>query len=161
MITTAKVSLRPETAEDTNFIEELFIADKDEQEGWRHLLPSERTKILKSQSRYQLDHYRKNFPHAWFCIIEVDGKPAGRFYVNQTPKEMRVVDISILPEYRQHGIGSTLIQQIITESQRLNLPLRLRVDPLNPALGFYQKLGFVVIANEESRLHLEWKQLPA
>lgn len=157
MITKASVSLRPETTSDANFIEELYISTRDESDGWRLLLPTERTRLLKEQSALQLIHYEKNFPHAWRTIIEVNGKPAGRFYVNQTPKEMRIVDIAILPEFRQHGIGSKLIKQVIAESIRLQLPLRLRAEKGSPVISYYQRLGFRQIEVEATTVHFQWR----
>jgi len=156
MFKAANVSLRPEMSEDVPFLEELFIANKDDAEGWRQLLPAERTRLLKEQSALQRIHYRKFYPQAWFTIIEVEGKPAGRLCVNQSRQEMRVVDISILPEYCQHGIGSRLIQQVITESTRLKSPLRLCAELGSAVHTFYKKLGFREIKRDGTHIHYQW-----
>ncbi len=156
MFTAANVCLRPEIPEDADFLEDLFVANKDDAPGWRELLPAERTRLLKEQSALQRLHYRKFYPQAWFTIIEVEGKPAGRLCVNQSPKEMRVVDISILPEYRQHGIGSRLIQQVITESTRLKRPLRLCAELGSTVHSFYQKLGFIEFKRDGTHVHYQW-----
>ena len=32
--------------------------------------------------------------------------PAGRLYVARWPREMRLIDVALLPEFRRHGLGS-------------------------------------------------------
>ena len=49
--------------------------------------------------------YRRANPDGSFDVIEVDGRPAGRLYVDRRPGDLRIVDIALLPEFRGRGIG--------------------------------------------------------
>jgi len=149
------VSLRSETEQDRSFLEELFIATREEWPGFRDLAPASRSRILKEQFHIQHQQY-KQYPHTWFNIISVDDQPVGRIYVCQNPMELRVIDLSLLPQYRQHGIGTQLLRSIQAEATRTQLPLRLQVHQFNSARHFYQKLGFQEESRNSSHVQLMW-----
>jgi ribosomal protein S18 acetylase RimI-like enzyme len=71
--------------------------------------------------------------------------------------EVRLVDISLLPEHRNGGAGSRVIGGLIAESARSGVPLRLSVLRGNRAARLYQRLGFVKIAEDEMYLQMERK----
>ncbi|MDB4412531.1 GNAT family N-acetyltransferase [bacterium] len=152
----ANVSLRPEAESDSTFVEELVIAIREGEPGFRDLPAEERTSLLKEQVRLQSADYRRKFPQAHFLIIMASGHPVGRFYIDHTPDRLRIVDLSILPDYQGHGIGHQLMKSVLAEGTRTSLPVRLSVMIGNPALDFYLKLGFVTIDKLESHLRMEW-----
>ena len=158
----ASVTLRPETAEDIPFLRDLFLSTKDENEGWRDLDPSQRTSLLESQFEFQYKQYHSAYPGAWHTIITVDGKPAGRLYVWKTHEQLRIIDISLLPEYRQHGIGSKLIGQIKMEAAQSKLPLRLMVHNTSSARDLYKRLGLPEVSRDDVYALMEWnpEELP-
>ena len=49
---------------------------------------------------------------ARFDVIEVDGAPAGRLYVDRRPGDLRIVDIALLPEFRGRGVGRRLLTDL-------------------------------------------------
>jgi ribosomal protein S18 acetylase RimI-like enzyme len=60
----------------------------------------------------------------------------------RTEEELRLVDISWLPEWRNLGVGTALLEQLGRQADALGMPLRLHVEKLNPALRLYRRLGF-------------------
>jgi GNAT superfamily N-acetyltransferase len=78
-------------------------------------------------------------------VIQVDGVPAGVLVVSRYSTHIQVEQIYLLPQYQRSGIGSNLMNSIITKAAGLNIPIRLRVMAVNPAKKFYEYLGFVVI----------------
>ncbi len=152
----AEVSLRPEVEEDWPFVEELVFATRENEPGFSGLPLGERTSLLKEQARLQATHYRKQFSSAHFLIIEVGGRRAGRYYLNQAADHFHVIELSILPEYQKHGIGHQLMKSAQAEAIRMNLPVRLRVARGNPARKFYQGLGFKITGTGETHDSLEW-----
>jgi GNAT superfamily N-acetyltransferase len=78
-------------------------------------------------------------------VIQVDSVPAGVLVVSRYSTHIQVEQIYLLPQYQRSGIGSNLLNSIITEAAGLNIPIRLRVMAVNPAKNFYEHLGFVVI----------------
>jgi GNAT superfamily N-acetyltransferase len=77
-------------------------------------------------------------------VIQVDSVPAGVLIVSKYSTHIQVEQIYLLPQYQRSGIGSNLMNSIITEAAGLNIPIRLRVMAVNPAKNFYEYLGFVV-----------------
>lgn len=90
----------------------------------------------------------------------VDGRPAGRLYVARWPAEIRIVDISLLPEHRGHGIGTALLGDLTAEAAAAGTPLTIHVERFNPALRLYQRLGFVAVGDAGVYLLLRWSATP-
>jgi ribosomal protein S18 acetylase RimI-like enzyme len=89
-------------------------------------------------------------------VILVDQQPAGRLYVARWPEEIRIVDIALLPQYRNAGVGTTLLQELQVEAVQAGKPLRIHVEQFNPALGLYRRLGFRVIEDRGVYFLMEW-----
>ena len=156
------VSLRPETPEDLPFLRELYLSVRDDEPGFRELPPAERTALLEEQFRWQHEQYHAAYPTAWFTIVTVDDRPAGRLYLVQQPDGFRVIDLSLLPKFRGSGIGTQLMKNIQAEAMRTQLPVRLQVVADNPARAFYARLGFREVGENKTdvRIHLEWRPAP-
>ena len=107
----------------------------------------------------QRAEYDARFPGARYSVILVDGRPAGRLWVGEDAREIRLLDIAILPEFQNHGVGARLVRDLIEEAATTARPLRHMVFILNTgARRFYERLGFVVF--EEfggAYLHMEWR----
>ena len=117
---------------------------------------AEREAFLRMQFQCQHDHYQVHFEKAQFDLIIWDGNRVGRLYVDRADDEIRIIDIALLPEYRGRGIGRGLITLLIEEAEKANKPVRLRVEPDNPALRLYEQLGFQMIADEQVNWHMQW-----
>jgi len=139
------VSLRPETDGDAEFLLRLYLSVR-----WPELeavnWPDEvKYSFLCDQFRIQTQQYGAYYPGLERWIVESDSGPIGRLYVHTTETEMRVVDISLLPECRGRGIGRALLEQAGCRADSLGKSLRLHVEQHNPALRLYRRLGFQVI----------------
>lgn len=155
----AEVSLRPEMEEDALFLEDLVLAIRDSEIGYRDFAPGLRTELLRQQGQWQAAHYRTAFPNAYFLIIEVAGKRAGRLYLAHLPEEIRVIDLSIDPTYQSHGIGTELLKRVQAEATRSAMPVRLAVIQDSAARIFYERLGFYKTGEIDGRLSMEWKAI--
>ena len=52
------------------------------------------------------------------------------------------MDIALLPEYRNGGIGSGLLRELLEEAAATSRRLTIHVERYNPALRLYRRLGF-------------------
>jgi len=104
----------------------------------------------------QHDYYHEHYADAAFQLVLCDGQPAGRLYVARWPWEMRIIDIALLPEYRNRGIGGLLIEQLLDEAARTGKRVSIHVERFNPALHLYARLGFRQIAERGLYLLMEW-----
>jgi ribosomal protein S18 acetylase RimI-like enzyme len=66
-------------------------------------------------------------------------------YIARWPEEIRIVDLALLPEYRNAGIGTGILTDLIAEATQSNKPVRIHVERFNPALNLYRRLGFAKI----------------
>jgi GNAT superfamily N-acetyltransferase len=73
----------------------------------------------------QHTYYQEHHAGAAFDVILVDGQPAGRLYVSREEDEIRIVDIALLPECGNRGIGTTLLRGLQSEAAAAGKP-RLR-----------------------------------
>jgi len=82
---------------------------------------------------------------AWLRLLT--GKQAGYGYVDDATPELT---IATLPEYRGKGIGTRLLEALFAEANKQFSAISLSVWPANPAYQLYQRLGFVVVKENEN-----------
>lgn len=85
-----------------------------------------------------------------FLLIEWNNQPIGyASYVLKDKSDLkryRLNKLYIQPEVHGNGIGRSILRFIYNEIQPLGgTILELNVHKRNPAVGFYKKVGFVVI----------------
>jgi ribosomal protein S18 acetylase RimI-like enzyme len=77
-------------------------------------------------------------------VIQVGDVYVGVFVVDRCPTHIELQQIYLLPEYQRMGIGTALLNSVVSEGERLKIPVRLHVMAINPAKNFYERFGFVV-----------------
>jgi ribosomal protein S18 acetylase RimI-like enzyme len=75
-------------------------------------------------------------------VIELDGSRAGRLYVHRGARDIRIMDIALMPEFRGQRIGSDLLRSLIAEAEASGRTLSIHVEHNNPARRLYERLGF-------------------
>ena len=149
------IDLRSYTPDDDSFLFELYASTrKDEVEAWGWDA-GQRQAFLKQQFAAQQHSYSLQFPQAEHSIIVMDNRPVGRMIVAREDQELRLVDIALLGEHRNNGIGTRLIQELIAEAAKVGKPLRLQVLKSNPAARLYSRLGFLPMGDDGLYLHME------
>lgn len=151
-----KIKFRNEAEKDKPFLQELYRTTR-----WEELVPvpwsdDEKKDFLRWQFEAQYTHYQKYFPEAHFKIVLDKNKPIGRLYLDYRDDEIRIVDIALLPEHRNRGIGSKLIKDVMAEAGRLGLMVRIHVEHNNPAMTLYERLGFQKVDEEGVYWLMEW-----
>jgi ribosomal protein S18 acetylase RimI-like enzyme len=149
------VGLRPERPADRPFLLGLYTAHR-----WEELRPvpwtdAQKRAFLAMQFDAQAKHYRATYDAARWDLITFRGRRAGRLYVCPIPGQLRIVDISVLPEFRRIGIGTYLLRDLIAEAEAEQLRLGVHVDQQNPALRWYERLGFTVVEVRTPYLYME------
>jgi ribosomal protein S18 acetylase RimI-like enzyme len=150
------ISLRPITPGDDAFLERVYASSRAEElaiTGWSEELKAD---FCRSQFDAQSTYYSANYPRASFQIVERDGWPVGRLYVDRWEKEIRIVDITLLPEFRGSGLGSTLLRELQEEARSAGKSLTIHVERFNRALQLYQRLGFEQIEDKGVYLLMRW-----
>lgn len=114
-----------------------------------------REQFLGAQFDAQSTHYLKYYPGAEFFIIERAGRPVGRLYLHRQPRDIRIMDIALIPAARGQGIGTTLLNQILREGDAAGKIVSIHVEKFNPALRLYERLGFRPVADRGAYWLLE------
>ncbi|MCB1032396.1 MAG: GNAT family N-acetyltransferase [Acidobacteria bacterium] len=117
----------------------------------------EKQAFLKQQFEAQHKYYHQVFKKAAFDLVLLDGRPAGRLYVDRREDEIRVIDIALLPEHRGRGIGGKLMGDVLAEGQKAGKPVRIHVERNNPALHLYHRLGFQPVEDQGVYHLMEWR----
>jgi ribosomal protein S18 acetylase RimI-like enzyme len=100
----------------------------------------------------QGQQYQFTYPYAVNQIIQFNGTPSGRLIVDRSPNETILIDIALLPEFRNLGLGTSLIRSLQAEGKKITL----HVIKSNPAVNLYQRLGFIFVGEESLYLKMEW-----
>ena len=149
------IQLRPVEEKDTLFIEAVYRSTREAELNLTNWSEQQKNAFSMMQSTAQLAEYKKNYPGASFRIILYKQKPAGRFYTWENDNEIRLVDITLLPQFRSKGIGTGLLQDLIKKSNKVQKKISLHVEPVNPALHLYRRLGFIHIKNNGRHYYME------
>jgi GNAT superfamily N-acetyltransferase len=113
--------------------------------------------FVRSQFEAQHAWYRDHYEGAQFDVILVEGAPAGRLYVHRRDRAIRLVDITLLPEFRAGGIGTSLLRGLLAEAEAAGKPVTIHVEVFNPAMRLYERLGFSPIEERGPYRLMEWK----
>lgn len=156
------LALRPIGPEDMPFLLRLYRSTReeelamvvdwsDEQKDW----------FILMQFNAQHTWYQEHYVGATFDVILVDEAPAGRLYVHRREREIRLVDIAFLPEFRNRGLGTSLLRALFAEAEGAGKPLTIHVEKYNPAMRLYERLGFTRIDETGPYDLMEWRPASA
>ena len=137
-----KVDLRPVADSDTPLLFELYAATR-EPEMARVPWPAEQKQaFLAMQFRAQSEGYSTTHPNATHQIILADDRPVGRLYLDRGTDEYHILDITVAENYRNQGIGATVLNDVIADADRQGKPVTIYTETFNPSLRLFERLGF-------------------
>jgi GNAT superfamily N-acetyltransferase len=152
-----RVALRPAVDADQGFLLAVYAGTRADELAMVDWDEARKAAFVRMQFDAQHAYYREQYPDAAFDVILLDGEAAGRLYLNRSADEIRIVDIALLPERRGQGIGTALVARILDEAAREGKAVRIHVERFNPALRWYEKLGFAPVADRGVYLLMEWR----
>lgn len=154
-------ALRPETGADVPFLCQLYISTR-----WDELTPlaawneAQKIAFLESQFAAQRHHYLHHYANAAFDVLEERGTPVGRLYVDRQDRTLLIVDIALLPQWRNRGIGTALMEALFAEARLAGKEVSISVEKFNPAARLYRRLGFLPYAEDDVYWFMYWSPLP-
>lgn len=138
-----ELALRPASESDLDFLWQLHVATmRDYVEaiwGW--------------DEDWQREHFYKIVQPAAHQIIVVDGEDVGTISIGQHDDAIYINNIEILPDWQNQGIGTYIITTILEDARSDGFPVALQVLKNNPAIRFYERLGFEM--SDETETHYE------
>jgi ribosomal protein S18 acetylase RimI-like enzyme len=151
-----EITLAPEQPDDDAFLFELYSTTRAAEMALTPWNEEQRRAFLRQQYELRRFHYLRYHSGAEYLLIRRDSDPIGRIAIHRTENEIRIRDIALVPEYRDRGIGSQLIHELLVDAGCQNIPVTLHVERHNRAAGLYRRLGFCVIEDCGVYLLLKW-----
>lgn len=147
----------PVCEDDQPFLYELFRSIRGEEIASWGFDQRMTEQLLRMQWQGQAQSYQMQFPQADHRIIVAENTKAGRIIIDRASGELHLVDISLLPDFRNQGIGTQLLRELQQEAIQQNTTVALSVHTSNPARRLYERLGFSVEAEAEVYVRMRWR----
>ena len=152
----SELKLRPIRADDDPFLRRLYASTRQRELALAPWSAEQEDVFLNQQFQAQHLYYQTQFQRAAFDVVEFQGTPIGRFYVDRREDEIRVIDIALLPEQRSKGLGGILMQSLLDEAATRGKRVTIHVELGNPAIRFYDRLGFAQAGDAGVHKLMEW-----
>ena len=146
------VTLRPATPDDEGFLLQVYAGTRSDELdglGWDD---NQRLAFVSMQFNAQ----RRCYPKADNRIILLNERPIGRMLLYRMEDEILLVDIAVLREHRNAGIGTSLIRNLLSEAAAAEKPVRLHVFQYSRAVHLYERLGFSTVSSDGAYLEMAW-----
>jgi ribosomal protein S18 acetylase RimI-like enzyme len=150
------VTLRPATDSDYDFMRRLYHSTRAEEMKYFPYDEAQKIEFLDQQFSAQFQHYGLHYPTCERNIIERDGQPIGRIWIDEWKDQIRLVDIALVDECRGSGIGTALVRDVLARGEAAGKAVTIHVEGFNPALRLYQRLGFQHVDTNGVYFLMKW-----
>lgn len=151
------ITLRAALPEDEPFLLEVYASTRAQEMALVPWDDNQRKSFLTMQFAAQHSYYKAQYPDASYSLICREEVPLGRFYVLRNEEDIRILDLTLLPDYRNGGIGTALLQNLLEEAAQSGKRVQIYVETYNPSLRLFERLGFKNIAEEGINFLMEWR----
>jgi len=152
------VELRPVSPGDDQFLLSIYASTRQDELAQAEWQEDQKEAFLRWQFDLQRKEYEARFPDADYRVIVIDGERAGRIWTGADDEQIRLLDIALLPQFQNRGVGTALLERLKSEAQNARKALRHMVFVLNnEADRFYERLGFKKIEDFGAYKHMEWR----
>lgn len=152
-----QIKLRPATPADDDFILLVYAstrADEMRQVPWT---AEQKEAFVRMQFAAQKSHYAAAYPQASHDLICVDEAAVGRIYLNRGPEIFHILDITVLPQHRNLGIGSVLLGRLLEEAGESGKAVTIYVESFSPAVRLFERLGFQKDQQQDYLFLMKWQ----
>ncbi len=153
-----KIVLRPVKKDEEDFWKEVFCDSVRGHFSTAGLSADQLNELLEMQYQAQKADYERNYPQAENDVILYDGNLAGRVILSTEHNDLHLIDIAVLSDFRNRGIGTAILENLFEKSRRTKLPIRFYVEKNNPAFRLYERLGFETIADVQTHFQMQWRE---
>ena len=144
--------LREAKPEDEQFLFDVYASTRQEELeglGWDD---NQKRDFIKMQFLAR----ERSYPRVDDRIIVLNERPIGRMLVDRIDSEILLRDIALLTQYRNRGLGTILINDLMKEAAVSGKPVRLHVLATSAAVRLYERLGFSRTSEEAAYLEMKW-----
>ena len=143
-------ALRPATESDLEFL--FRVSTEAMKPVGKALHPD---KVFDEEAEFK--KYQTKFVPDDIEIVISNGVDVGRLRIVRDGESIYVGGIQILPEFQRQGIGTSIFDDLISESSRTKSPITLEVHDVNLiAVDFYKKIGFQSVGKEVNKILMKF-----
>src|SRR5437763_8780703 len=149
------IALRPVDETDESFLIELYKSSRGDDLrglGWTEDRISEFLELQYEAQR----NLQGNQEHVSDQVVLMNGKQVGRLSIETRADEIRCIDLALLPDYRNQGVGTLLIQRLQQQARSASIRLHVQVIRFNRAVNFLERLGFRRTSETGTHFQMEW-----
>jgi len=158
----SSIKLRPAVAEDENLLVAVYGSTRQQELAMVPWNDEQKDAFIRFQLNAQLTHYQNEYPKAEYLIILFEAQPVGRLYIDRREAEIRIMDITLLPEHRGKGISSPIIQRLKDEAAASGKKLSINLDKLSQSQPIFERFGFAPAEDTGFHVLYVWQpQAPA
>jgi GNAT superfamily N-acetyltransferase len=157
---TPAIALRPVGPDDEAFLLALYASTRAAEMAMVPWTDEQREAFVKMQFAGQQAHYQKTYPAAMHQILLANDRAVGRLYVARLADEIRIIDLTVMPDERNRGIGTLALGELIAEGKQVGKVVRIYVENYSPSLSLFERLNFKPVEQQGFYLLLEWSRSP-
>ncbi|WP_158301937.1 GNAT family N-acetyltransferase [Paenibacillus mesophilus] len=146
-----------ETPEHEEFLYGLYAETRSDEPtfyGWRE---EDKDAFLRMQYKLRTRSYRLQYPLAEQRIILYEGNWAGALLTSESEDAISLIDVALLPPYRNRGIGTDIIKQVQETATARHKAVKLHVLTDNRARRLYERLGFIAKEEHFPYMSMTWR----
>ena len=105
-----------------------------------------RTKVFVEEQQVDraLEYDHEEESH--FYLMYIDGKPLATARWRETEKGIKLERFAMLKEFRNLGLGSELLKEVLKDVQKLDKKIYLHSQLM--AVSYYERVGFVKVGDK-------------
>lgn len=139
-----------------DFLKKVYRSTREAELSWTSWNEQQKSDFIDQQFHAQHQYYTENYTGAHFTLILAGEQPAGRLYAVEWPDEIRIIDLTLLPDFQGKGYGSKILRSILDLGATIRKKVGIHVERTNPAMKLYHRLGFTIQKDKGVYQFLEW-----
>ena len=149
-------ALRPETDADIPFLRRLYTSTRAAELELTNWSDAQKLAFTDNQFDFQRQHYRTYYSATEWSVLEDNGVPIDRLYLERRATTLLVIDIAMLPQWRGRGLGAAIMEWVCAQAHAAGKSVTVAVEKNNRAQTLYRRLGFREIADHGVHWDMEW-----
>jgi ribosomal protein S18 acetylase RimI-like enzyme len=154
----SNLMLRAARPEDDAFLLDVYASTRADELALTQWTTTQRDAFLRMQFEAQRQHYGQQHPEQELAVVELAGSPIGRLWVARKKSEIRILDLTIIPSHRSRGVGTRLLENLMSEASGAGKELTIYVESYNRSIGLFHRLGFLKTGESGFSHLLSWKK---
>lgn len=99
--------------------------------------------------------FRQQWNSTQVRIIVLDGSDVGWLQTVSKDDELFVAQLFVDSRFQRKGVGTEVMNRLISEAAALNLAVGLSVVRMNPARRLYERLGFRITHEDDRKFYMK------